>query len=513
MKLDTFAKRNIHFVGIKGTGMAALVEILASEGAIITGSDVPDVFYTDAILARLGIKPFTTFSASNITDKTELVIYSSAYNPTKNQDLIEAKKRGIPTMLYTDALGEISKTRFSVGICGVHGKTTTTGIAGTILKALNLPVTVLAGSAISSFDGHCTHIGGNKFFVAETCEYQRHFLSFHPNIILLTNVESDHEDYYPTYEDILKAFVEYGERLEKNGKIIYCIDDNGARDAVCHIKALRPDIKFIAYGFSVGADYHVKLGTIIDEKQHFTLNVKGASVQIDNVGAGTGAQNTPLAEFALKIPGVHTVLDSVGAIALAVELLKQNACADGASECANADASADNGAQNNFYAKNLPLLQQGLLNFTGAKRRTELIGTFKGALVMDDYAHHPTAIKTTLAGLKAFYPNKRLVVDFMSHTYTRTAALLDDFASAFTDADEVILHKIYPSAREQYNGTVTGELLYQKTKLHHKNVHYFEEVMDALDFVQTTLCENDLFITLGAGDNWKLGAHLTSLKV
>ena len=458
---------HVHFVGIKGTGMAALAEIVHSRGAIITGSDVPEHFYTDEILSKLHINPFTSFDEKNITPDTKLVIYSAAYKKETNPELAAAESRNIPLMLYSEALGAISETSFSCGICGVHGKTTTTGITGTVLSELELPFQALAGSVIGSFGDTCTITRGHKYFVAETCEYQRHFMAFSPQVIILTSVESDHEDYYPTFKDIQNAFVDYALKLPKDkGKLIYCADDSGASETVEIIKQKRPDIKLIPYGDTAKGDFQITFGKVADEKQYFKL--KGFDI-----------------EFYTRMPGKHIVRNSTAAAALAVELIKNE--------------------KTELKKEDIIKIRDGIAKFCGAKRRSEIVGKVDDVLVMDDYAHHPTAIKTTLQGLKAFYPGRRLVVDFMSHTYTRTAALFDDFAKAFGDADEVILHKIYPSAREKYDGTVTGRALYEKTAEYHKNVHYFEEVLDAEDYVRSSLKDGDLFITMGAGDNWKLG--------
>ena len=195
-----FKNKHLHFVGIKGTGMVALVELLKAKGAIITGSDVAERFYTDQIIEKLGLKALP-FSKENITDSIDYVIYSSAYSPENNEDLKEAKAKNKPMLLYSQALGLVSQSSFSAGICGVHGKTTTTGFAGTILKYLDLNSQALAGSIISSFGNSCTMTSASfnpekkHYFLAETCEYQRHFLDFCPKKILLTSVESDHQDY------------------------------------------------------------------------------------------------------------------------------------------------------------------------------------------------------------------------------------------------------------------------------------------------------------------------------
>ncbi len=456
----------IHMVGVKGTGMAALAELLVSRGAILSGSDVPEVFYTDEILKNLGIAVKTPFAPDNIEPDVSLIIHSAAYKPETNAELKEAIRRKIPCILYSDALGDFSSHSFSCGIAGVHGKTTTTGMAGTLVRALGLDASALAGSVISSFGNHCTMINGSKYFIAETCEYQRHFMEFHPRKILLTSIESDHQDYYPTYESILSAFMQYIDLLPQFGELIYCADDPGACEAAKMIFSSRPDIVFTAYGEKAIGDYQLTVKGIRNERLVFGL--KGFS-----------------GEFKLRIPGRHNALNAAGAIALAVSLAK------------------DSGRSLDFTE--IGALREGLESFAGSRRRSEIVGEASGVLVIDDYGHHPTAIKTTLAGLREFYPGRRLVVDFMSHTYSRTAALLDQFATAFPSADEIILHKIYASAREKYDGTVTGKTLYELIKKKHKNVQYFEEVMDARDYLAKSLKGGDLFVTMGAGDNWQIG--------
>ena len=467
---------HLHFVGIKGTGMAALVEIAHARGAIITGSDVPEQFYTDEILKKLNIKVFTTFDASNISESTQFIIHSSAYKRSENPELIEADKRHIPVLLYTEALGAISALAYSCGVAGVHGKTTTTGLAGTVLKSLDLPAQVLAGSIISSFGDKCTLNNGNDYFVAETCEYQRHFMSFHPKKIILTSVESDHEDFYPTYESIRNAFVDYALLLPEKGQLIYCADDKGATEVAGIIAKNRGDIELVPYGTSAKGDYSIKFGQVKNGRQFFSI------------GAFDG-------DFQLRVPGEHMVRNAAAACALSTELYKNF----------SKKQTLDEKEKQLLFEK----LKAGVEAFSGAKRRSEIVADIDGITIMDDYAHHPTAIATTLEGLRKFYPEKRIIVDFMSHTYTRTAALLDRFAQAFDAADEVILHKIYPSAREKYDGTVTGRSLFEKTKQNHSKVSYYEEPLDALPYVSSIIKSGDLFITMGAGDNWKLGKALT----
>lgn len=467
-----------HFVGIKGTGMTALAEILVRAGAQVSGSDVPDVFYTDKILSSLGIPVYENFSEKNVPADLTTIIYSAAYNPATNPELLEAKRRCLSLFSYPEALGALSRTMISAGIAGVHGKTTTTAMAGSIMAQASFPATILAGSAVASFGDRCTMSLGNRYFIAETCEYRRHFLNFSPAVIVLTSVESDHQDYYPTYDSILEAFVEYGQRLPKNGTFIYCNDDPGARKAAECLREDRKDLNFIPYGFSASGDFSVQSSRQEEGRTAFRLGLFSE-------------------EFTLHVPGKHLVLDGAGAIAVCTTLYKIENPQTTAQELQSFLLSA----------------QTALAAFQGSRRRSEVIGEAGGILFLDDYGHHPTAIKATLEGIKAFWPSRRLVVDFMSHTYSRTRALLDSFAESLTPADAIVLHKIYPSARETPDPELNGRTLLKKVEElpmpgKWSFLLYTEEPMDALDKIETLLKPGDLFVTMGAGDNWKLGRAL-----
>lgn len=454
----------VFLTGIKGTGMSALAELLAKRGATVSGSDTSEKFYTDEVLKRFHIPYIEQFSADNLPEGTRLVVYSAAYNPNENPELVRARELGIPVLAYTDALGLLSRLSDSSGIAGVHGKTTTTALVGTILKSLRFPASVLAGSAVSTFGDSSTLVQGEKYFVAETCEYRRNFLAFHPTRIVITSVEPDHLDYFHDFEDILQAFVSYGELLPRGGELVYCADDGGAREVARRLLASRPDVHPVPYGESCeGAFQIVEIAT---EPGRSRFRLAGFS-----------------REFSVRIPGRHTVLNAAAAIALAVLLVEK-----------------ERGA---VTSEDLAAISTGVESFAGSRRRSEIVGEEHGILFMDDYGHHPTAIRTTLEGLRQFYPNRRLIVDFMSHTYSRTEALLEEFAGAFGAADLVILHKIYASAREK-SGRVSGEDLFRRTAALHPNVRYFDEVMEAFDFCRGELKEGDLFITMGAGNNWVL---------
>ncbi|MDR2792885.1 MAG: UDP-N-acetylmuramate--L-alanine ligase [Treponema sp.] len=476
-------------VGIKGTGMSALAELLLNAGLRVTGSDTGDVFYTDAILKELGIPYFETFDAAHIREGIALVIHSAAYSPETNPELLEASRRGIPILKYADALGAYSAGFDSSGIAGVHGKTTTTALTGALLKGARLPAQVLAGSAVRDFGGHSTLSLGSTYFVAETCEYRRHFLSFHPRRIVLTGVESDHQDYYPTYESIRDAFVEYGRKLPHGGELIYCADNEGACEVVEILKKLKSEkrgITFTPYGFTAQGDFRIKNFSVENERIVFEVNAFAGP-------------------FILRTPGKHNALNAAAALALVSSIVR-----------------AENGAANRglWTKTQLEGARRALEHFCGSKRRSEIIGEQNGVLFMDDYAHHPTAIKTTLEGIRAFYPGRRLIVSFMPHTYSRTAALLDEFATAFTGADVLVLHKIYASARETRSYGITGKTLFEKIEKiekiekteplapFRKKIFYTEEPLDALPLIKPMLRAGDLFLTMGAGDNWKLGKAL-----
>ncbi|MDR3343009.1 MAG: UDP-N-acetylmuramate--L-alanine ligase [Treponema sp.] len=464
----------VYFIGIKGTGMCALAELLHNAGTRVSGSDRAEVFYTDGILTSLGIPYHESFAKEHIRANTDLVIYSAAYSFETNPEMAEAKAQGIPIIKYTDALGAYSASFDACGIAGVHGKTTTTAMAGTLLRSAGVPAQILAGSAVGAFGGHSTLNLGTKYFVAETCEYRRHFLSFHPRRILLTSVEGDHQDYYPTYESIRDAFLEYGRLLPLGGELIYCADDPGAVEVAETLDREGRGIRCIPYGFSATGAFRIRSYHVTHEQGEMSLAGFPGPLQV-------------------CIPGRHSALNATAALALTGSLVKKEFGGD---------------TSDGWHEERREGVRKALAEFRGSKRRSEIVGKASGILFMDDYGHHPTAVRTTLEGIKAFYPTRRLVLSFMSHTYTRTASLLDEFAACFEKADVLILHKIYASARETYTGGVTGETLFEKTRALRDTVYYIDEPEAAVEWLKALLRPGDLFLTMGAGDNWKLGRAL-----
>jgi UDP-N-acetylmuramate--alanine ligase len=462
----------VHLVGIKGTGMAALAEVLSAHGARITGSDTTEKFYTDAVLRRLSIPFHEGFSADNLPDDGQLVIHSAAYRAEDNPELRAASHRGLPALTYPQALGALSTRSDSSGISGVHGKSTTTALCGMVLKEWGLPATVIVGAEVPGFGNRSTLVAGDRFLVAETCEYRRHFLNFRPSRVVITSVEPDHLDYFRDLEDLLTAFTEYGNSLPRGGLVIHCADDDGAREAARRIREQRPDLAIVAYGRTADGPFRVAAEETGSGRTTFRL-----------AGIDTA--------FELKIPGEHNVLNAAAALALCAQVWK----------AARPEAAPDwEGAS------------RALSSFTGSRRRSEIIGEAGGVLFMDDYAHHPTAIRKTLEGIRRFHPGRRLIVDFMSHTYSRTRALLPEFGTCFGPADSVILHRIYASARETNEGGITGEDLFREVSLHHPRARYIEDPAGAAALLEGDLAPGDLFVTMGAGDNWKIGRELLRLR-
>ena len=458
-------------VGVKGTGMAALAELLVASGARVRGSDGPEKFFTDEILDSVGIPYNESFDAKHLDPTPDLVVHSAAYFTDSNPELLEAGRRGLPVLVYPAALAKFSEGfPAAAGIAGVHGKTTTTALAGVVARALGVPASVLAGSLVPDFGNRSTLSLGNRLFIAETCEYKRHFLYFHPSAILVTSVELDHTDYFKDYDDIFRAFFEYVLKLPQGGLLVYCADEAGALALASAARHQRPDLKLVPYGLKAEGAFRVVDRRFVPGQSWFRLE---------------GFQTA----FSLAIPGTHNVLNAAGACALVFSLTGLPVT----------EAS-------------LAAVASALASFRGSRRRSQIVGEAGGVLVMDDYGHHPTAIDLTLKGLKDFYPDRRLIVDFMSHTYSRTKALLDEFAASFSAADEVVLHKIYASARESDTQGIDGRTLFEATARVHPQVKYFDEVLDAVPYYSESLKPGDLLVTMGAGDNWKVGVEFLKAK-
>ena len=459
--------RPIHMVGIKGNGMAALAALLHSAGASISGSDTGESFFTDAVIERLGLEVRGGFDPSNIPPGTEVVVHSPAFDRTTNPELLAARERGLLILSYPEALGAISRELDSTGIAGSHGKTTTTALCAVLARAIDLPATVLVPSLLPDLGDMPVHAGGRRFFVTETCEYRRHFLHFRPRRLVFTTIEAEHLDYYRDFDDVCDAFVSYARLLPKGGLLIHNADDPGCRAVLSRLGGDAPEL--LAYGRGAPGDYRI-------------LDTESKSGRVSFRLAGADLS------FELHVPGAHNVYNATAALALISAL-------------SGSPLSAQ-------PVGSVRRLRAALAAFRGSKRRAEVVGEAGGIVVLDDYGHHPTEIATTLVGLKSFYAGRRLVADFMPHTYSRTRALFDDFTRCFDAADELILHRIYASVREKDDGSVTGRALAEAVARRRPSVSYFEEPRDALGYLAGSLRPGDAFVTMGAGDNWKLGRAL-----
>ncbi len=461
----TFDAASIHMTGIKGTGMAALAEILHHRGARISGSDVGEQFYTDIILRRIKIAPLVGFAPEHIDRDVQCLVYSAAYDES-NPERREAVRRGIPQFSYNEVLGMLSRNVKSLAVSGVHGKTSTTAMIGMMVDHSNVPATVVVGSAVPGFGGTATLVRGTDILVAETCEYRRHFLHFDPDILIVTSVEADHLDYFKDESDVVNAFVEFGSRLSEGGTLVYCMDDGGARTVADTLRYQRRDIRFIPYGFEATGEGAITDYTVNPGVQTFTMR---------------GLKST---QWTVRVPGRHMVANAAAAVSALCAMMPE------------------------YDMNTIESWKAGLESFSGTTRRSEVIAEVEGILVLDDYAHHPTAIAATLDGYRQFWPRRRLVVDFMSHTYSRTAALLDGFAGAFGAADIVFLNEIYASAREQHSGDVSGRVLADAMRRHHSDVRFVPTFEEAETAIVSELRTGDLFVTMGAGDNFRIGRRI-----
>ncbi len=462
----------IYMVGIKGSGMAALAELLVQEGARLCGSDIPEEFYTDKILAKNDIAVLSGFASSNVPGDCDLVIYSAAYNPEDHPELIRARELGLRLLTYPQALGEYSASLPFAAVSGIHGKTTTSAIVGTLVKHLKLTGKVLVGSAVDNFDGSPVFSGGQDFFIAETCEYRRHFLNCSPEQVLITSIGADHLDYFRDEADVASAFCELMDRLPPGGTLVYCADDRGAGKTVetymSGDSAGSRNLKAVPYGFSAGGRYGIRGYQQGDGVQRFSLN--GYSPWLE-----------------LRYPGKHSVLNAAGAIALLESLLS------------------------GIPGMSMPSekrIAESLSTFSGTTRRSEIVADLGGVKIIDDYAHHPAAVKATLEGYRSFYPGRRIIVDFMSHTYSRSFALIEEFADCFGAADILLLNDIYASAREENSRGLDGRDFFRTIGATHGNAHYFPDFDEAADFLFSTVAPGDLVVTMGAGDNWRIGRIL-----
>ena len=438
--------------------MSGLAEILLGKGFRISGSDNNASALTKH-LEEAGAVVMIGQSADHISPDTDLVVYTAAIHPD-NPEFIAAKEQGIPMLSRAQLLGQIMQNYdLPINIAGTHGKTTTTSMCAHILMRAGLDPTVTLGGILPSIGGNI-RVGGTKYFVAEACEYTNSFLSFFPKIELILNVDADHLDFFKDLDDIASSFHRFAALIPEDGTLIINRDTAKYDVVTDHLAC-----GIITYSLNGDADYTA-------EDVHFNENGCASFVCLE--------RGKPIGNFRLCIPGMHSVSNSLAVIALSRKL-----------------------------GLSPEIIAQGIADFHGADRRFERKGTAFGATIIDDYAHHPTEIRAIItAALQT--PHKKLWVVFQPHTYTRTKALLPDFADALSLADHIVLSDIY-AAREVNTVGISSEDLRAEIEKRGTRADYFSSFEEILEFLKTQLKEGDLLITMGAGNIVDVGEDLLRL--
>jgi UDP-N-acetylmuramate--alanine ligase len=446
-----FAKiQRIHFVGIGGIGMSGIAEVLLNLGYKVSGSDLKSSAVTQR-LAGLGAATFEGHRAENIAG-AEVVVTSSAISP-ENPEVTEAHRLHIPVIQRAEMLAELMRLKYGIAIAGMHGKTTTTSMVAAVLAAGGLDPTVVVGGRVDAM-GSNARLGKSQYLVAEADESDRSFLKLSPILSVVTNIDREHMDTYRNMRDVKKTFLEFMDRVPFYGMIVACNDDPVLR-------RLLPEVQrsTVTYGTKRGSDFWIKAPTL-----HPPLNRFSVSYRKKDLG-----------EFTLHVPGVHNVLNATAAIAVGVGL----------------DVSVD-------------AIRTALDQFRGVDRRFQLRGRAAGVSVIDDYGHHPTEIKATLAAARQCGFRKVHVI-FQPHRYTRTRDLMEDFTTAFADADSLFVLDIYAASEKPIEG-ITGEILAQRIREKSgKSVEYVSSFADAVNSAASAAQDGDMILTLGAGSVSQLG--------
>lgn len=456
--IDSLKKyKRIHMVGIGGTSMSGIAEILKLWGFSISGSDITQSEITDKLVKK-GIPVTIGHDASSVTG-VDLVIYSAAIKQD-DPELIRAKDLGIPTLERKRVLGEITRAfRNTICISGTHGKTTTTSMVAMCFLEANLDPTVQVGATLDAIGGN-NRVGKSDYFVLESCEYSESFLSFFPKAEIILNIDNDHLDYYKDIEHIKETFIKYIKLLPDDGILVYNADDEHCNHFSKYTKA-----KSLTFGInSSNANYTAK--NISFDKNGYP----SFDVYHNNVFFKT---------FKLSVPGKHNIYDALSCIALCDE-----------------------------FGLDKSDVKTALQKFTGAGRRFEYVGEYNGAKIFDDYGHHPTEISAIAEALKKRKYNHSWIV-FQPHTYSRTKALLDDFAKCLTNFDNIIITDIY-AAREANTYNINAKAIVDKIEELGRRSYYISNFDDIVDFLKRNVKTDDIIITQGAGTVTQIGYKLTN---
>ncbi|MGQ9617391.1 MAG: UDP-N-acetylmuramate--L-alanine ligase [Candidatus Aminicenantia bacterium] len=446
--------KRIHCIGIGGSGLSGIAEVLHNIGFSVSGSDIKES-ETVKRLVKLGIPIKIGHSPENVQN-ADLIVYSSAIQPN-NPEILEGRRQKIPIISRAEMLAELMRVKTGIAIAGAHGKTTTTSMISFILNYAGYDPTVIIGGRLKSF-GSSARLGKGEFFVAEADESDKTFLKIYPTIAVITNIDREHLNCYRDFEELKSSFLTYANSVPFYGTIFACLDNK-------YIQEILPmmERKVVTYGFTPQANFVATNLRLAQNTSIFTLNIN----------------NERVGEFKLRIPGEHNVLNSLAAIAVSNELEIK-----------------------------METIASALEQFPGADRRFEIKGIFKNIMIVDDYGHHPAEVYATLDSAKKGW-GRRLVLIFQPHRYTRLADLMIEFARVFLYADVVIITKIYPASEKPIEGVSSERLAEITEDFGHKNVHYIEELEDIPEFVLGILQDNDIVITMGAGDIYKVADMLT----
>ncbi len=451
--------KKLHFIGIGGIGMSGIAEILLDQGFRVSGSDRSLSDVTER-LQQLGATIFEGHRGENIAADVDTVVYSSAVAPD-NPEMVAAQTRKIPLVRRAEMLAEVMRLKYGIGIAGTHGKTTTTSMTSLVLMEGGLDPTVIVGGKLSGLGGTNARMGKGDFIVVEADEFDRSFLSITPTIAVLTTLETDHLDCYRDLEDIKGAFIQFANKVPFYGFVVLSLDEPALLDIMPQLSKK----KIVTYGLNPQAD--VQAVDIHHKENTSTYTLV--------------RQQTDLGTITLHVPGKHNVQNSLGAIAVGLEL-------------------------------GIPFekIKAGMEKFSGVYRRWEKKGEAAGITLYDDYAHHPTECRATLAGAKSGW-RRRVVCVFQPHLFTRTRDFYEEFGKSFLLSDVLVVTDIYPAREEPIQG-ITGELIVNAAKqFGHKEVYSVPDKNNVPAFLKTITKPGDIVITMGAGDIWKYGEKFLAL--
>ena len=452
--LDSHKYRHIHFIGIGGISMSGLAEIMLAEGYTVSGSDMKESSITEGLKEK-GATIYNYHSKENLRG-VDLVVYTDAIS-LDNEELSAAISLKIDLIDRASLLGALMRNYdVSIAVSGTHGKTSTTSMITVIIKNLDSDPTILLGGQLDDINGN-VRLGGRKLFLTEACEYKANVLKYFPTTAIILNIDEDHLDYFDNIEHIIRTFKEYADNLSKNDKLILNVDDENTR-----LLLNRDNCTIVTFGIYNQAKYMAK------NLSYCESGYPSYDLYINNEFAG---------HVDLSIMGAHNVYNSLAAIAACLE----NGI--GIEECI-----------------------KGIHDYTGVHRRLELKGIYNGAVIVDDYAHHPTEIKSSLSALKNGCKG-RLICIFQPHTFTRTKLLLDSFSKSFSDADITIITDIY-AAREKDYGDIHSKTLCSAIVKNGQEAFYLETFDQIVKYLQKNLKEDDIAVTMGAGDVYKIGEIL-----